>query len=55
MPTGGVNLSNIRDFRAAGAAAFGIGSALVPAHQETTSTALDELKRRAIEYINTLA
>jgi 2-dehydro-3-deoxyphosphogluconate aldolase / (4S)-4-hydroxy-2-oxoglutarate aldolase len=55
MPTGGVNLSNIREFRAAGAVAFGIGSALVPAHQETTSAALDELKQRAIEYIKTLA
>ena len=55
MPTGGVNLSNIREFRAAGAAAFGIGSALVPAHQETTTTALDGLKRRAVEYIKTLA
>src|SRR6186713_2438017 len=29
MPTGGVNLENIRDFQKAGAVAFGIGSALV--------------------------
>lgn len=29
MPTGGVNLSNIKQFKEAGAVAFGIGSALV--------------------------
>ena len=44
MPTGGVNLDNIREFRAAGAVAYGIGSALVPAGQETTAEALDALK-----------
>jgi 2-dehydro-3-deoxyphosphogluconate aldolase / (4S)-4-hydroxy-2-oxoglutarate aldolase len=54
MPTGGVSLQNIREFHAAGAVAFGIGSALVPAGQETTTEALDGLKRRAIEYINSL-
>jgi 2-dehydro-3-deoxyphosphogluconate aldolase/(4S)-4-hydroxy-2-oxoglutarate aldolase len=50
MPTGGVNLANIREFRAAGAAAYGIGGALVPAGQETTAEALKELRRRAFEY-----
>jgi 2-dehydro-3-deoxyphosphogluconate aldolase / (4S)-4-hydroxy-2-oxoglutarate aldolase len=54
MPTGGVNLENIREFRAAGAVAFGIGSALVPAGQETTAEALDALKRRAADYIKAL-
>jgi 2-dehydro-3-deoxyphosphogluconate aldolase/(4S)-4-hydroxy-2-oxoglutarate aldolase len=54
MPTGGVTLLNIRDFRAAGAVAFGIGSALVPAGQETTAVALEALKQRAIEYIKAL-
>jgi 2-dehydro-3-deoxyphosphogluconate aldolase/(4S)-4-hydroxy-2-oxoglutarate aldolase len=54
MPTGGVNLNNIREFRAAGAVAYGIGSALVPAGQETTTEALDALKQRAADYINAL-
>lgn len=54
MPTGGVNLENIREFRAAGAVAYGIGSALVPASQETTPEALNALRQRAVEYINTL-
>jgi len=54
MPTGGVNLGNIREFRAAGAVAYGIGSALVPSGQETTTGALDALKQRAIDYIKAL-
>ena len=54
MPTGGVNLTNIRDFRAAGAVAYGIGSALVPAGQETTAEALNALRQRAIDYIKAL-
>ena len=54
MPTGGVNLGNIREFRAAGAVAYGIGSALVPSGQETTTEALDALKQRAIDYIKAL-
>lgn len=55
MPTGGVNLENIRSFRAAGAAAYGIGSALVPAGQETGAEALHELRQRAGEFIKALA
>lgn len=54
MPTGGVNLANIREFRAAGAAAYGVGSALTPASQETTAAALDALKQRAVDYIKAL-
>jgi len=54
MPTGGVNLNNIREFRVAGAVAYGIGSALVPAGQETTTEALDALKQRAADYIKAL-
>jgi 2-dehydro-3-deoxyphosphogluconate aldolase / (4S)-4-hydroxy-2-oxoglutarate aldolase len=54
MPTGGVNLNNIREFRAAGAVAYGIGSALVPAGQETTAVALGALRERATDYIKAL-
>ena len=54
MPTGGVNLNNIREFRAAGAVAYGIGSALVPAGQETTAVALGALRERAADYIKAL-
>jgi 2-dehydro-3-deoxyphosphogluconate aldolase/(4S)-4-hydroxy-2-oxoglutarate aldolase len=51
MPTGGVNLDNIRDFKAAGAVAFGISSALVPSGQENTGPALRQLTERAAAYI----
>ncbi|HEV2353620.1 MAG TPA: bifunctional 4-hydroxy-2-oxoglutarate aldolase/2-dehydro-3-deoxy-phosphogluconate aldolase [Puia sp.] len=54
MPTGGINLQNIREFRAAGAAAFGVGSALVPALQPTGSAALEALKQRAMDFVKTL-
>jgi 2-dehydro-3-deoxyphosphogluconate aldolase / (4S)-4-hydroxy-2-oxoglutarate aldolase len=54
MPTGGVNLDNIREFRAAGAVAFGIGSALVPGGQETTPAALQQLEAKAAEYIKAI-
>ena len=51
MPTGGINLDNIRDFKGAGAVAFGISSALVPAGQENTGPALRQLTERATAYI----
>jgi len=52
--TGGVNLDNIREFRAAGAVAFGIGSALVPGGQETSPAALQQLEAKAAEYIKAI-
>jgi 2-dehydro-3-deoxyphosphogluconate aldolase/(4S)-4-hydroxy-2-oxoglutarate aldolase len=51
MPTGGVNLENIRDFRKAGAVAFGVGSALVPAGQPAGAEELRELTARAERYV----
>lgn len=51
MPTGGINLDNIRDFQKVGAVAFGIGSALVPAAQDITPTALQQLTAKAAEYV----
>lgn len=43
MPTGGINVSNIRDFRDAGAVAFGIGSALVNTRETVTDDYLKQL------------
>ena len=54
MPTGGVNLDNIRDFQKAGAVAFGVGSALVPASQGVTVEELKELMARAAGYVETI-
>ena len=51
MPAGGVNMDNIRDFKAAGAVAFGISSALTPAGQENTGPALRQLTEKAAAFI----
>lgn len=51
MPTGGVNLENIAAFKKAGAVAFGIGSALVPAAQGVGVEELRKLKERAAAYV----
>jgi 2-dehydro-3-deoxyphosphogluconate aldolase/(4S)-4-hydroxy-2-oxoglutarate aldolase len=47
MPTGGVNLANIQDFKKAGAVAFGIGSALVDARLEMTKQHLQLITEAA--------
>ena len=50
MPTGGVNLSNIGEFRKAGAVAFGIGSALVDTSQPVTPAWLRQITENARKY-----
>ncbi len=54
MPTGGVSMDNIRDFQKAGAVAFGVGSALVPASQGVTVEELRELMARAAGYVEAI-
>ncbi|HMI62161.1 MAG TPA: bifunctional 4-hydroxy-2-oxoglutarate aldolase/2-dehydro-3-deoxy-phosphogluconate aldolase [Puia sp.] len=54
MPTGGVNMDNIRDFQKAGAVAFGVGSALVPASQGVVVGELRELTSRAAGYVEAI-
>jgi 2-dehydro-3-deoxyphosphogluconate aldolase/(4S)-4-hydroxy-2-oxoglutarate aldolase len=55
MPTGGVNLENIREFQKAGAVAFGIGSALVNATSSVTESYLQQLTENAGKYVKALA
>jgi 2-dehydro-3-deoxyphosphogluconate aldolase/(4S)-4-hydroxy-2-oxoglutarate aldolase len=55
MPTGGVNLENIRQFKKAGAAAFGIGSALVTPTDELTPSYLQQLTTTAAAYMAAIA
>ena len=50
MPTGGINLENIRDYHKAGAVAFGVGSALVDGRQPVTEEYLQELTALARRY-----
>ena len=54
MPTGGVNLENIQDFKKAGAVAFGIGSSLVDTKQVITKTYLEQLTTKAKQFVQTV-
>ena len=51
MPTGGINLANIRDFKKAGAVAFGIGKSLVDTRQKLTSDYLQQIRTNAKDFI----
>jgi 2-dehydro-3-deoxyphosphogluconate aldolase/(4S)-4-hydroxy-2-oxoglutarate aldolase len=55
MPTGGVNLENIRQFQKAGAAAFGIGSALVTLTDQLTPNYLQQLTTTAAAYMASIS
>lgn len=52
LPTGGVNLDNIKDFLNAGAVGFGIGSALVNTKKEITEAYLTELTEKARLFVS---
>lgn len=54
MPTGGVNISNIRAFQDAGAVAFGIGSSLVDSKQKVTNDYLAMLTGNAAALVNAI-
>jgi 2-dehydro-3-deoxyphosphogluconate aldolase/(4S)-4-hydroxy-2-oxoglutarate aldolase len=47
MPTGGVNLTNIREYQKAGAVAYGIGSALIDASQKIRKEYLLQVTEKA--------
>jgi 2-dehydro-3-deoxyphosphogluconate aldolase/(4S)-4-hydroxy-2-oxoglutarate aldolase len=55
MPTGGVNISNIREFQKAGAVAFGIGSALVDTSQKISDAYLRDLVDKAKKYVEAVS
>ncbi len=55
MPTGGVNLANIRAFQQAGAVAFGVGSALVDTSLKITDAYLKDLTEKAKKYVEAVA
>lgn len=55
MPTGGVQLQNIREFKKAGAVAFGIGSALVDSKQAVTDEYLKALSAKARQFIEAVS
>lgn len=55
MPTGGVQLQNIGEFKKAGAVAFGIGSALVDSKQAVTDDYLKALTAKARQFIEAVS
>jgi 2-dehydro-3-deoxyphosphogluconate aldolase / (4S)-4-hydroxy-2-oxoglutarate aldolase len=52
MPTGGVSLENIADFKKAGAVAFGIGTALVNTKEKITDEYLARLTQNARAFVS---
>lgn len=52
MPTGGVNLTNIKEFQKAGAVAFGVGSALVDTSVKISDAYLKELTENSKKYVD---
>ena len=55
MPTGGITLENIAEFKKAGAVAFGIGSALVDARRVVTNEYLNELTIKAKQLVDAIS
>jgi 2-dehydro-3-deoxyphosphogluconate aldolase / (4S)-4-hydroxy-2-oxoglutarate aldolase len=55
MPTGGVNLTNIREYQKAGAVAYGIGSALVDGSQKMTKEYLKRVTEKAKQFAEAVA
>jgi len=55
MPTGGVNLTNIREFQKAGAVAFGVGSGLADTSLKITDQYLNALTEKAKKYVEAVA
>lgn len=54
LPTGGITPENIRDFQQAGAAGFGIGSALVNAKAAVTPEYLQQLTEKSQQFIRAI-
>jgi 2-dehydro-3-deoxyphosphogluconate aldolase/(4S)-4-hydroxy-2-oxoglutarate aldolase len=51
MPTGGVNLENIHEFRKAGAVAYGIGKSLVDTNRQMNDESLHQIQENAKRFI----
>ncbi|WP_431805039.1 bifunctional 4-hydroxy-2-oxoglutarate aldolase/2-dehydro-3-deoxy-phosphogluconate aldolase [Halobacillus andaensis] len=54
MPTGGVNLSNVREYFAKGAVAAGLGSALVNTNQTIDNEALKDITMKAQQFVEAI-
>jgi len=54
IPTGGVEIEQVRDYLKAGAVAVGMGSALIPKHFEGSQADVDLLRERALHLTKSL-
>ncbi|MFC6102216.1 bifunctional 4-hydroxy-2-oxoglutarate aldolase/2-dehydro-3-deoxy-phosphogluconate aldolase [Olivibacter domesticus] len=54
LPTGGITLDNVRDYKRAGAIGFGIGSSLVDTKQEITAQYLSKLRDTAQKFVHAI-
>jgi len=54
MPTGGINLANIHDFKKSGAVAFGIGKSLVDTRQKITGESLQQITANAKKFMEAI-
>ena len=52
MPTGGINIENIKEFKRAGAIAFGIGKSLVDTKKEINEESLREITDNAKRFVH---
>ncbi len=55
LPTGGINLENIKDYKKAGAIGFGIGSALVDTKREINKKYILELTKKAQRFVEAIS
>jgi 2-dehydro-3-deoxyphosphogluconate aldolase/(4S)-4-hydroxy-2-oxoglutarate aldolase len=55
MPTGGIDLGNIREFQKTGAVAFGVGTALVKADQQITKASLNEITQKSLQFVRAVS
>jgi 2-dehydro-3-deoxyphosphogluconate aldolase/(4S)-4-hydroxy-2-oxoglutarate aldolase len=55
MPTGGINLENIAEFKKAGAAAFGIGTSLVDTKKQVTEEYLKQVMENARKFVQAVS
>jgi 2-dehydro-3-deoxyphosphogluconate aldolase / (4S)-4-hydroxy-2-oxoglutarate aldolase len=55
MPTGGITLENISEFKKAGAVAFGIGASLVDTKKKITTEYLKQVTENAIKFVDAIS
>lgn len=55
LPTGGINIENIKEYKKAGAAGFGIGSALVDTKKEINEEYLLQLTNKAQRFVEAIS